>query len=297
MLIAGICFRNMEPAELQKSSFAYNDYRCNCGKLFFKGVLFNGGIEIKCPRCGQLRSFFGAGKAPIEGRYAFLTTRDGRIINASGSVKEHLRYDPEELLGKNMNEVCGDAISRNANKTMTSDIAPDFHYFRGEMAHQTKKGDCLPVKVSYKYLENNHGGFIVQIVDKIPASVFLNDISSENSAQAEDNFCKHLPIDFMAELDNDGRIIYVSPEIEKILGFRPEEVIGKSVLDYCDPEEAFWRGQNLRRVIGDRMTGHFVDQRLVHKDGHTVDYEACITPLYDDSGEAYGIRTMNWIKK
>lgn len=282
----------MEPIELQKTSFAYSDYRCSCGKLFFKGVLFSGGIEIKCPRCGQLRSFFGSGKNSIPGRYAFLTNREGRIVNASDSVREQLQYDPETLTGRNTNEFCGDVASRLTNKALISNITADFRYFRAEIFHQTKNGSHVPVRVSYRYLENNQGGFIIQIIDKaIPA------VCSENSPEAEKNFCRHRQTDFMAELDNEGRIICVGPEIEGILGFRPEEVIGKSVLDFCSPEEAAWRGENLRRVISDKISGHFINQRLIHKDGHPVDYEACITPLYDDSGESFGIRVVSWMKK
>lgn len=29
------------------------EYRCGCGKLLFKGVLFLGAVEVKCRRCGQ----------------------------------------------------------------------------------------------------------------------------------------------------------------------------------------------------------------------------------------------------
>ena len=282
----------MEPTELQKKSLAYSDYRCSCGKLFFKGVLFSGGIEIKCPRCGQLRSFFGSGKKSIPGRYAFLTNREGRIVNASDSVRENLQYDPAVLAGRNTNEICGDLASRLTNKALISGITPDFRYFRAEISHRAQDGSHVPVRVSYKYLENNQGGFVIQIIDKaIPA------VCPENSPEAEKSFCRHKQTDFMAELDNEGRIIYVGSEIEAILGFRPEEAIGKSVLDFCSPEEAAWRGENLRRVISTKISGHFSDQRLIHKDGRPVDYEACITPLYDDSGEAFGIRVVCWMKK
>ncbi len=33
------------------------EYRCNCGKLLFRGYLAVAVIEIKCRRCGKLNSF------------------------------------------------------------------------------------------------------------------------------------------------------------------------------------------------------------------------------------------------
>lgn len=33
------------------------DYRCDCGKLLFKGLLKEGKIEIKCQRCVEIKVF------------------------------------------------------------------------------------------------------------------------------------------------------------------------------------------------------------------------------------------------
>ncbi|MEK7593816.1 MAG: Com family DNA-binding transcriptional regulator [Patescibacteria group bacterium] len=38
----------------------YNEYRCkNCSKLFFKGILVDSEIEVKCKRCGEIRIIKG----------------------------------------------------------------------------------------------------------------------------------------------------------------------------------------------------------------------------------------------
>ncbi len=42
------------------------EYRCTCGKLLFKGVLFFSSIEIKCKRCGEIRVIHtGDKKTPV----------------------------------------------------------------------------------------------------------------------------------------------------------------------------------------------------------------------------------------
>jgi len=33
------------------------EYRCDCGKLLFKGLLGSAVIEIKCRRCGKVNMF------------------------------------------------------------------------------------------------------------------------------------------------------------------------------------------------------------------------------------------------
>jgi len=38
----------------------YSEYRCKkCNKLFFKGVLVDSEIEVKCKRCGEIRTIKG----------------------------------------------------------------------------------------------------------------------------------------------------------------------------------------------------------------------------------------------
>jgi len=35
-----------------------NEYRCDCGKLLFRGILSFSVIEIKCKRCGKIHLFY-----------------------------------------------------------------------------------------------------------------------------------------------------------------------------------------------------------------------------------------------
>jgi PAS domain S-box-containing protein len=74
--------------------------------------------------------------------------------------------------------------------------------------------------------------------------------------------------DFVAELDAEGRVLFVSPACERILGFRPEEMVGTtpfSLLHAHDVErlaESF-----LRRVETGRPAGSGSLFRVRHRDG------------------------------
>ena len=43
--------------------------------------------------------------------------------------------------------------------------------------------------------------------------------------------------DIMALLEEDGTIRYVSPAVERVLGFLPEEVVGTAVFNYVHPDD------------------------------------------------------------
>ncbi|MGB3988481.1 MAG: hypothetical protein WBK67_02185 [Minisyncoccales bacterium] len=36
-----------------------SEYRCDCGKLLFKGALASSVVEVKCKRCGKIKVFKG----------------------------------------------------------------------------------------------------------------------------------------------------------------------------------------------------------------------------------------------
>ena len=42
--------------------------------------------------------------------------------------------------------------------------------------------------------------------------------------------------DIMAILEDDGTLRYLSPSVERVLGYRPEDLVAKSAFDYVHPE-------------------------------------------------------------
>lgn len=92
------------------------EYRCECGKLLFKGLLFLGVVEIKCKRCGKVPAMehFEPGVfALVECDAAF------SITTVSGHPRDVFGYECDELLGKQVGAVLpflrdADAVRTNA---------------------------------------------------------------------------------------------------------------------------------------------------------------------------------------
>lgn len=73
------------------------EYRCKCGKLLFKGVLFLGLVEVKCRRCGE-KLFVKEFESGIC-TYIECDTRL-RVTEVSKKMCSMLGYQKEELIGK-----------------------------------------------------------------------------------------------------------------------------------------------------------------------------------------------------
>ena len=88
--------------------------------------------------------------------------------------------------------------------------------------------------------------------------------------------------DVITVLETDGTIRYVSPAVEKVTGFRPEEHARASVFDTVHPEDR-QRVLDLFARILETPGGYlFVEFRVLHKDGSWRYLEHVVNNLLDD---------------
>lgn len=80
----------MEPSIL-------NDYRCDCGKLLFKGSLLSCKLEIKCKRCGIVKTFRSGTQGICS--FMFVIDDDGKIMDACNGVSA-LECSRQYVIGK-----------------------------------------------------------------------------------------------------------------------------------------------------------------------------------------------------
>jgi PAS domain S-box-containing protein len=76
-------------------------------------------------------------------------------------------------------------------------------------------------------------------------------------------------IDLILVVDSKGNFLRVSPSALAILGFRPEEMIGRNALDFLYPEDLDNTRNEMRLARRAGVMRNF-DCRYVHKDGHVV---------------------------
>ena len=92
--------------------------------------------------------------------------------------------------------------------------------------------------------------------------------------------------DIVCVLRPDGVIAYVSPSVERILGFRPEELIGSPGFQLLHPDDY----AIARNTIGDALahpgiTGPFVDIRYRQKNGTWKRMQGIGKAIVEDSGQ------------
>ncbi|MBN1898739.1 MAG: PAS domain S-box protein [Spirochaetes bacterium] len=125
--------------------------------------------------------------------------------------------------------------------------------------------------------------------------IFLGEISDREIRESREKYRLLIETssDWVWELDQNGSYSYSSPKVQSLLGYKPEEVMGKKPFHFMPPDEA----ERVEAIIRVAMQSKKPLKGMVnlnrHKDGHLVVLETGAEPFFDEQGEYLGYRGIN----
>jgi len=129
------------------------------------------------------------------------------------------------------------------------------------------------------------------IAPQIGVSI-MNAISHQKIRESEERFrtlSENAP-DIIYTLGVNGEFTYVNPAIETILGYRPEEVIGKYFIDMTKKEDDAYRSIKAFKQVRDyKETIKGETGILHHKDGSERYFSFSCAPNLDSEGNFIGV--------
>ena len=99
--------------------------------------------------------------------------------------------------------------------------------------------------------------------------------------------------DWIWEVDEELIYTYCSPKVMEILGYLPEQVLGKKPFDFMSEGEADRVAGLLRNIIKKREAFAGLENVNRHKAGYDVVLETSGVPLFDEEGKFYGYRGID----
>ncbi|AFZ60213.1 PAS domain S-box protein [Anabaena cylindrica FACHB-243] len=99
--------------------------------------------------------------------------------------------------------------------------------------------------------------------------------------------------DWVWEVDENCIYTYVSPKVRDILGYEPQEVLGKQPFELMPPAEAERVIKIFLPLFEDRQSFKCVENIQYHQDGHLVVMETNGVPIFDVDGNFGGYRGID----
>jgi len=197
-----------------------------------------------------------------------MINKKGVITYENGTVNKLLGYAPEDRIGASaLENIHPEDLKSNVEKfrNLFSDIhAP---LLSTEVRIRHKDG-------SWRTFEEMASGLVR---DNVVESVVINlrDITerkrAEETLRKSEKFFKEITensSDITIIVDQEGKITYCSPSVERFTGYRPEEVIGKSGFLFIHPEELERANRDFSEALLMKDAPPPPNSfRIIHKDG------------------------------
>ncbi len=90
-------------------------------------------------------------------------------------------------------------------------------------------------------------------------------------------------LDLIAVLDGEGRVVFVSPSVKRLLGYDEEELLGRNIMDFIHPDDRKRSSSNLETALRRPGVTQYSLQRIRHRDGTWRYHEASALNLLGDS--------------
>ena len=197
---------------------------------------------------------------------------DGTITGWNRAAERLFGYSADEAVGQHVNLIVP-SHRREETDTLIERIRRGEPTEQFETVRLGKDGRSVDVSLSLAPLRSAAG-------EIIGASKIARDITerkrTETALSKETEERQRIfesSQDLILVTDAAGNFIQVSPSVTKILGYRPEEMVGHSAVDFIHPDDLDSTRQEMRAARRGQQKVRIFEARYPHRDGHAVTLE------------------------
>lgn len=99
--------------------------------------------------------------------------------------------------------------------------------------------------------------------------------------------------DWVWEVNSDGVYTFCSSKSTEILGYAPQEVLGKTPFDFMPPAEADRLKTSFSQIVQRKQAIKALENVNIHKDGRKIILETNGLPFFDQNGTLLGYRGID----
>lgn len=222
-------------------------------------------------------------------KFAFMSPSIYRLLGYT--VEESMALTMPQILTPESLARVRDAIPPTIAAIQSGDdtLRIQTHY----VENVRKDGSIVPVEIVATILSEGETG-------RFEILGITRDISERMKAQdalkeSEEKFRSLVETisDLVWEVDTQAIYTYVSPKVRDMMGYEPEEMVGKTPFEFMPPDEAERIADLFDQCLEKRQTATAIVNRCLHKDGSVVVMETSAVPRFANDGSFAGYRGID----
>jgi PAS domain S-box-containing protein len=192
--------------------------------------------------------------------------------------------------------------ARDALGKCLYELFPDFKGTEADTIYRESLQIQQPMSFLNKYKINNKEFFFDLTVYpfKDGLAVLARDVSEIKKAEealreSEERFRSLIEStsDWLWQADENTVYTYASPKVKEILGYEPEEILGKTPFDLMPADEAKRVAAEFESIVKGQKAFNRLENVNLHKDGRLVVLETSGVPVFDEGGNFRGYRGID----
>lgn len=238
----------------------------------------------------------------------FTLTVEGTVLSVNQFGADQLGYQKEDLVGRSILNVFDTKDHQTVLTQLKASVASPYTLCQWEIQKTRKDGTRLWVRERARAIYDLAKQPLVlisceDITERRDAEDRLRDnetrwIAGELDRQESEQALRASELkfrtfvettrDWVWEVNEHAIYTYASPRIREILGYEPEEVIGKTPFDLMPPDEAIRVAGLFGPIAAARQPFTLLENTNHHKNGRLVVLETSGTPIFDSAGTFRG---------
>jgi diguanylate cyclase (GGDEF)-like protein/PAS domain S-box-containing protein len=224
----------------------------------------------------------------------FVLDRHGTIVRANQQAAAMFGYTGDALLGRSHLDLLPEARRAMHDALVQDYFATQQPSLMGAGRRLTalrRDGMLFPVEVGLSPVVLAGEMHVIATVRDVGVRDQL-ERQLEASESRLRNFLDNA-VDWMWEVDTAGLYTYASQSVHALLGYAPEDVIGRAPLDFMPADEA-WRSERIwRDCVARRAPIMQLESQYRHCDGRLLTLETSGLPYGDGSSDFLGYRGIS----
>jgi PAS domain S-box-containing protein len=229
-------------------------------------------------------------RLPI-GVYRNTPGSSGRFLMANEAISKMFGYEsPEQFMRTNVSDLYMSPVEREA---FTRQLLAQGSVNAVMMHVKKKDGSPFWASVTSSVVCNDQGeikyfdGIIEDITERKRAEEALRESEEKYRSLVETTS------DWIWETDKKGTYTYSSPKVTDLLGYKPEEITGKTPFDFMPYSEAKRVSDIFHSALSLQTSFDSIEKLSLHKNGTLVFVETSGVPIFSDKGELLGYRGID----